>query len=223
MRKLLKKNIFLIKRYLILYGEVLLVFLILLGNMFRNETDRIVFLYTGVFLSVTRFLMPIFMIILFLKIYCEDIGEGHIKVDILLGYKRNEILGSKLCMGSFISIMMFIVPYFLLYAFLYMFQFDYAIIADYFTSDEIGKAINACINYILCCVYFNSFFLTTYLLIKKAFRHKLIYSICEIIISVIEVFQWLNITMNVDKVIFSICLVIFQLILNVRVFRMIDL
>lgn len=59
--------------------------------------------------------------------------------------------------------------------------------------------------------------------ICKAFRHKLIYSICEIIISVIEVFQWLNITMNVDKVIFSICLVIFQLILNVRVFRMIDL
>lgn len=164
---LLKKN------FRLLWDKFMFMSLIMcsffyIGNIFSgSEGTAVGFCFNGSFYSFTCFVCPAIMGVMYYKLFVDDIIKGKIKVDLLLGYTRKQILKTKYITGMLSMLILLVIPFFLVYGAL-------AIIAisnnSYYYVYSIYNFLMAVTLLILCLLlylYFQIAFFNILLLVTK--------------------------------------------------------
>ena len=113
--KLWRKNRDVVRKSCLVPAEMVIVLVIFLSNFSLDTKNKIGCIDEGVYMAVAYYLMPLFLIILFFKIYWEEFSSGYVMIDLLSGYSRSEMICIKLLTGAGYSILILFLPFALNY------------------------------------------------------------------------------------------------------------
>lgn len=164
---LLKKN------FRLLWDKFMFMSLIMcsffyIGNMFSGgKYDTVGFCLNGPFYSFTCFFYPAIMGVMYYKLFVDDIIKGKIKVDLLLGYTRKQILKAKCITGMLSMLILLVIPFFLVYGALAIIAINNNIYYYVYSIYNFFIAVTLLILCLLLYLYFQIAFFNILLLVTK--------------------------------------------------------
>lgn len=213
-----RKNRVVVRNSHLISAEIVVIFIIFLSNFSLDTNDKIGSIDRGVYMSVTYYLMPLFLLILFFKIYWEEFNNGYVMIDLLSGYSRTEIISIKLLTGIIYSMFILFFPFFLNSIIFYIVKLSIKLFLDSFKM-----VVNAFLNYVLYAAFLNTLFILIFLSFKTKSSLKYILWIMEIGFFFLVHILLAGRTDLLEEYLLFAVIVAFNIAILIRIFKVIDL
>lgn len=213
-----RKNRVVVRNSHLISAEIVVIFIIFLSNFSLDTNDKIGSIDRGVYMSVTYYLMPLFLLILFFKIYWEEFNNRYVMIDLLSGYSRTEIISIKLLTGIIYSIFILFFPFFLNSIIFYIVKLSIKLFLDSFKM-----VVNAFLNYVLYAAFLNTLFILIFLSFKTKSSLKYILWIMEIGFFFLVHILLAGRTDLLEEYLLFAVIVAFNIAILIRIFKVIDL
>ncbi len=221
--KLWRKNRDVVRKSCLVPAEMVIVLVIFLSNFSLDTKNKIGCIDEGVYMAVAYYLMPLFLIILFFKIYWEEFSSGYVMIDLLSGYSRSEMICIKLLTGAGYSILILFLPFALNYIIFCIISFSAGPFLQFISLESLGTALSALINYSFYSVFLNTLFLIVFLALKLKPGLKYILWIMEAGLFFFVHIRFAGRTiLSVEYLLFAV-ITAFNMAVLIRLFKAVDL